>query len=145
MIVFLLLSGSFAFHISKSTCSRFIQRPVSMNFFEKMLGAMNPAPKPTAAARHILMKGIKGKEFLVSLKSELEGSTNVENAFADAAAKYSSCPSSKKGGSLGEFKQGAMVPAFDKVVFNEEVGKIHGPVETPFGAHLIYIQDRFEP
>jgi peptidyl-prolyl cis-trans isomerase C len=35
-----------------------------------------------------------------------------------------------------------MVPAFDKVVFNEEIGKVHGPIATPFGYHLILISDR---
>lgn len=35
-----------------------------------------------------------------------------------------------------------MVPAFDKVVFEEEIGVVHGPVKTPFGAHLILIHER---
>jgi len=43
---------------------------------------------------------------------------------------------------LGTFSQGQMVPSFDKVVFNEEIGKIHGPIKTPFGAHLILIDSR---
>ena len=59
--------------------------------------------------------------------------------------RYSSCPSSQKGGSLGSFGRGAMVPAFDEVVFNKEVGVVHGPVKTPFGAHLILIESRTEP
>ncbi|RYG96879.1 hypothetical protein EON65_53735 [archaeon] len=35
-----------------------------------------------------------------------------------------------------------LVPAFDKVGFNEEVGVIHGPVNTTFGSHVIYIDER---
>jgi peptidyl-prolyl cis-trans isomerase C len=35
-----------------------------------------------------------------------------------------------------------MVPAFDKVVFNDAVGVIHGPVQTQFGSHLILITER---
>lgn len=35
-----------------------------------------------------------------------------------------------------------MVPEFDAVVFNEQVGVIHGPVETQFGSHLILVTDR---
>jgi peptidyl-prolyl cis-trans isomerase C len=97
-----------------------------------------------ASASHILIKGGNGPTFLTELKGELGRAKNVPVAFADAAAKYSSCPSAKNGGSLGTFKQGAMVPAFDKVVFSEDVGKIHGPVSTPFGAHLIYIESRSE-
>lgn len=113
---------------------------VRMGLFDGLFGS----PKPEAAARHILMKGKEGEMFLGQLKGELASSSNVEAAFAEAATKYSTCPSAKNGGSLGQFKQGAMVPAFDKVVFSEEIGKIHGPVKTPFGAHLIFIQDRFE-
>jgi len=35
-----------------------------------------------------------------------------------------------------------MVPEFDTVVFNEEVGAVHGPVQTSFGYHLIEITSR---
>ncbi len=41
--------------------------------------------------------------------------------FQTLAKKYSTCPSGKKGGDLGEFKKGAMVPAFDKAVFSGKV------------------------
>lgn len=46
------------------------------------------------------------------------------------------------GGSLGSFSPKQMVPEFDKVVFNEAVGVIHGPIKTQFGAHLILIESR---
>ena len=99
-------------------------------------------PKKSASASHILMKGEKGLEKLNSLKAELSRSKNLPEDFATAAAEYSACPSSKRGGALGTFKQGQMVPAFDKVVFNEAIGVVHGPVKTPFGAHLILIESR---
>jgi len=35
-----------------------------------------------------------------------------------------------------------MVPEFDKVVFSGEVGKVHGPVQTQFGYHLLEITSR---
>jgi peptidyl-prolyl cis-trans isomerase C len=122
--------------------------------------------KKSASASHILVKGKEGVQFLNELKVKLKSSKNVPQAFADAAAQYSSCPSSKRGGALGTFQQGQMVfilsivsnhnlllfslffswqvPAFDKVVFNEEIGVIHGPINTPFGAHLILIDERSE-
>jgi len=43
---------------------------------------------------------------------------------------------------LGEFKPGQMVPEFDKVVFSEEIGKVHGPIKTQFGYHLVEITNR---
>lgn len=99
-------------------------------------------PKKSASASHILVKGPESKQFLTELKTKLSASKNVPQAFAQAAQQYSTCPSSKRGGSLGNFKQGQMVPAFDKVVFNDEVGVIHGPIGTPFGNHLILIESR---
>jgi peptidyl-prolyl cis-trans isomerase C len=37
-----------------------------------------------------------------------------------------------------------MVKEFDDVVFSQEVGKVHGPVQTQFGFHLIEITNRTE-
>jgi peptidyl-prolyl cis-trans isomerase C len=62
--------------------------------------------------------------------------------FAEMAKTHSSCPSGQKGGALGEFSPGQMVPEFDQVVFNEEVGVVHGPIKTQFGYHLVEITNR---
>mgnify|MGYP000992221614 CR=1 FL=1 len=88
-----------------------------------------------AAARHILTKTKKECE---DLKTRIAGGAD----FGDLAAKHSLCPSGKRGGALGEFSPGQMVKEFDTVVFNEEVGKVHGPVQTQFGFHLIEITSR---
>ena len=90
-----------------------------------------------ARARHILVTTEKACE---DLKTEIANGTD----FADLAARHSQCPSGKKGGDLGEFGQGDMVPEFDKVVFNEEVGQVHGPIKTQFGYHLLEITSRTE-
>lgn len=89
-----------------------------------------------ARASHILIgpkewdSEQEAKERLVRLKDEIG---NDAEKFADAAASISSCPSSKKGGDLGEFGPGQMVRDFDKCVFNEDVGVVHGPIATQFG------------
>ena len=88
-----------------------------------------------ASARHIL---VDSKETCEGLKSQIEAGAD----FAEIAAKYSKCPSGKQGGELGEFAPGEMVPEFDEVVFSAEVGKVHGPVKTSFGYHLIEITSR---
>lgn len=83
-----------------------------------------------AAALHILVKTEKqAKELLIQLSKGKD--------FGQLAKRHSICPSSKKGGDLGEFRRGQMVKAFDDVVFKKEVLKIHGPVKTQFGFHLI--------
>jgi len=63
-----------------------------------------------------------------------------EISFADAAKDNSSCPSAAQGGSLGEFRRGQMVPAFEEVAFTQEIGEISDPVETDFGYHLIKVE-----
>ncbi len=88
-----------------------------------------------ARARHIL---VSTNEACENLKTQIEGGSD----FGELAKEHSSCPSGKQGGDLGEFGPGQMVPEFYKVVFNEEVGKVHGPVKTQFGYHLLEITSR---
>ena len=88
-----------------------------------------------ASARHIL---VKTEEACVDLKKQIDEGVD----FADIAKKHSECPSGNEGGNLGEFSPGQMVPEFDTVVFNDDVGKVHGPVKTQFGYHLIEITSR---
>ncbi|RMH47395.1 MAG: hypothetical protein D6694_02060 [Gammaproteobacteria bacterium] len=59
--------------------------------------------------------------------------------FAELAKKFSEDPgSAEKGGDLGYFGRGMMVPEFDKAVFSlKEVGELSNLVETPFGFHII--------
>ena len=88
-----------------------------------------------AAARHIL---VETQEHCEDIKSQIANGAD----FADMARQHSLCPSGEQGGDLGEFYPGQMVPEFDKVVFSEELAKVHGPVQTQFGFHLIEITSR---
>lgn len=88
-----------------------------------------------ATARHIL---VETEEQCAELKAQIEAGAD----FAEVAKANSSCPSSAQGGDLGEFGPGMMVPEFDTVVFNEEVGVVHGPVKTQFGYHLLEVTSR---
>ena len=92
---------------------------------------------PKASARHIL---VNTEAECLRLKSEIEGGKD----FAAIAKQYSKCPSGKRGGDLGEFSRGQMVPEFDKVVFTSELNKVHGPVKTQFGYHLLEIMKRID-
>lgn len=87
-----------------------------------------------ACASHILVKTLSESE---KIAKKLDQGDN----FASLAKKFSTCPSSKKGGDLGEFRRGAMVPAFDKAVFanGSEDKKYLGPIKTKFGFHLIQV------
>lgn len=88
-----------------------------------------------ANARHIL---VETEEQCNSLKDEISNGAE----FSDLAAKYSSCPSGKQGGDLGEFGPGQMVKEFDEVVFSAPVGVVQGPVKTQFGYHLLEVTKR---
>ena len=88
-----------------------------------------------ATARHIL---VSSEEVCLDLKSQIESGAD----FAEIARAHSQCPSGQQGGDLGEFSPGQMVPEFDEVVFSAEVGRVHGPVKTAFGYHLIEITNR---
>ena len=90
---------------------------------------------PRARASHILVPSQTECE---SLKKQIEAGAD----FAEIAKKHSKCPSGRSGGDLGEFGPGDMVPEFDKVVFSGELDKVHGPVKTQFGYHLIRITRR---
>jgi len=90
-----------------------------------------------ATARHIL---VETQEKCEDVKSQIEAGAD----FAELAAEHSKCPSGRNGGELGEFSPGQMVKEFDDVVFSADVGKVHGPVQTQFGFHLIEITNRTE-
>ena len=89
----------------------------------------------TAAARHIL---VATNETCEELKAQIEAGAD----FATVAKDHSQCPSGQKGGDLGQFAPGQMVREFDEVVFSAELGRVHGPVKTQFGYHLIEITSR---
>lgn len=90
-----------------------------------------------ASARHIL---VETEDQCNDLKTKIEGGAD----FADLAREHSKCPSGSRGGALGEFGRGQMVPEFDKVVFSAPVNEVQGPVRTQFGYHLLEVTDRSE-
>merc|ERR1711862_1041129 len=100
---------------------------LSIVLFFFVLGLV--AGKPfEAKASHIL---VDKKETADKILKEI----NDFSKFQSLAGSMSTCPSGKKGGDLGWFSKGSMVPPFDKVVFDPEtkIGTVVGPVQTQFG------------
>lgn len=89
------------------------------------------------SAKHIL---VKTEEEAKSIKEEIANGL----AFEEAAKKYSTCPSKENGGDLGPFARGAMVPEFEKVAFESQIGEVSEPVKTQFGYHLILVESKSE-
>jgi len=101
-------------------------------------------------ASHILIKfeDEETDESKAAKKAELE--TIRENiiagtvTFEDAATEDSDCPSSARGGSLGTFGKGQMVPEFEVAAFSQEIGEVGSIIETQFGYHIVKVTDRQE-
>ena len=107
------------------------------DYYEKNLDRLGGGA--TVNASHILVDTEEqALEILGKIKSG-------ELSFEDAAMQFSSCPSGERGGNLGDFSKGQMVPEFDRAVFSMEVGEItEVPVRTQFGYHLIKLNSKNE-
>jgi len=63
--------------------------------------------------------------------------------FEELARTHSEGPSKVKGGDLGRFPRGRMVPAFDAAAFSQQIDAIGPIVETQFGYHIIQVLEKF--
>jgi foldase protein PrsA len=88
-------------------------------------------------ARHILVPDLATANKVRALLKP-DGSN-----FAALATQYSKDPgSAAKGGELGLFRRGQMVPSFDAAAFTLPIGAISQPVKSPFGYHIIQVEAR---
>ena len=103
-------------------------------YFDKNHAAFDTPDE--AKARHILVPDLK-------TANKVEADLKSGKDFAAEAKEYSQDPGSKdKGGDLGYFRRGQMVPAFEKYAFSAPIGKISEPIKSPFGYHIIQVEDR---
>lgn len=87
-------------------------------------------------ARHILVHTL-------ATANMIEAKLKAGGDFAKLAEQYSQDPGTKdKGGELGFFREGQMVPSFDHAAFTLPIGKISAPVKSPFGYHIIQVEQR---
>ncbi|HUF55681.1 MAG TPA: peptidylprolyl isomerase [Thermohalobaculum sp.] len=92
-------------------------------------------PVEETRAAHIL---VESEEQAAELKGRLEAGDD----FAELAEEYGTDGTAARGGDLGWFAQGDMVPSFGEAAFALEPGETSGPVQSPFGWHLIRVDDR---
>jgi parvulin-like peptidyl-prolyl isomerase len=98
--------------------------------------------KESVHARHILVKTEGEAESIIKELKGLNGS-DLKSKFVDLAKEKSTGPSGPKGGDLGVFTRGQMVPEFDSKVFSMNVGTVtQKPVKTQFGYHVIYLEEK---
>ncbi len=104
------------------------------DYFNKNHASFDKAEQVTA--RHILVPNL-------ALANTVEADLKGGQSFSALAKKYSTDPGSKdKGGELGTFRRGQMVPAFDKYAFSAPIGTISPPIKSPFGYHIIQVESR---
>ncbi len=100
-------------------------------------------------ASHILITVTNDMDVKEKRKAKLEAEKILKevtpNNFKEMAKKYSQGPTSKAGGELGWFDKDSMVKEFADAAFTGVPGKIYGEiVETQFGYHVIYVEDKKE-
>jgi len=109
-------------------------------YYDKNLGEFNE--KESVHARHILVKTEDEAKSIINELKSLSGA-KLKSQFEALAKAKSTGPSGPKGGDLGYFAQGQMVPAFNDKVFSMKEGTITlEPVKTQFGFHIIYLEDK---
>ena len=102
-------------------------------------------------ARHILIKVNRTApvEEQKQARKKAEGilaRIQAGEDFATLATEFSEDTGTKqKGGDLGFFQRGRMVPEFEKAAFSLEPGKVSDIVHSNFGFHIIKVEDRKEP
>jgi peptidyl-prolyl cis-trans isomerase SurA len=107
-------------------------------------GSTTPVMVNQARVRHILIRTndlvseADARRRLEGLKERLEN----KGDFAQLARQFSEDASNAKGGELGWLSPGDTVPEFERAVNVLKPGEIGGPVQTPFGWHLIQVLER---
>jgi len=105
---------------------------------QEEIGKSVPTAGPQAHARHIL---VETEDEAKAAKARLDKGED----FAEVAKELSTDTTNKdKGGDLGWFTKGQMVPEFDSAAFSLPVGAISDPIQTSYGYHIIQVLERDE-
>ena len=121
----------------------------AMTFYESHPAVFDTGERVRAS--HILVRVPEGtaaarKEELRKKADALLGRVRSGEDFATLARKSSEDPgSASKGGDLGPFGRGQMVPAFEQAAFSLKPGEVSGVVESPFGFHIIKVSEKTPP
>lgn len=115
--------------------------PVFSNGQYKMVKVLDIKNSPDSVkASHILLNPATegGVDKAKAKADSIAGLLARGGSFAELAAKFGTDGTKDKGGDLGTFARGAMIPAFEDAVFNGKTGDVK-VVTTQFGVHVIKI------
>ncbi|MCS0497388.1 peptidylprolyl isomerase [Ancylobacter mangrovi] len=109
----------------------------------------NQKPEEEVHARHILFRvdanDPKSSEAAKKKADAVEARLKKGEDFATVAKELTEDPSGKEdGGDLGFFTKEQMVPAFADAAFKLKPGQISEPVKSPFGWHIIKVEETRE-
>jgi hypothetical protein len=107
-------------------------------------------PGVEVQARHVLLRAPAEaspaqRDSVRALAESIRERAVAGEDFAQLAAQYSEDGSAQRGGDLGYFGRGRMVAPFEEAAFQLQPGEISPVVETPFGYHVIKVEDRRQP
>lgn len=108
-------------------------------------------PGEQVRARHILLlfpedATMAQRDSVRALADDLRSRARNETIFASLAETFSADPgSAARGGDLGFFPRGAMVPEFEEGAFALQPGQVSEVIETQFGLHIIRTEEREFP
>ena len=110
----------------------------------KMRPSLTNAAPEQVRASHILVKVDKPEDDAAALEkiTKIRERALAGEDFAALAKENSDCPSKARGGDLGAFGHGQMVPEFDKAAFEQPVGEIGEVVKTQFGYHIVKVTEK---
>lgn len=118
-----------------------VATPEGMSLFK--VNAIVPGKDVFVRAQHILINSMgddeKNKAEADKIFNQLKSGANFDQIAKEKSGDKSN---SDKGGDLGWFGKGQMVPEFEKACFNGKVGEVQSPLKTSYGYHIIKVTGR---
>jgi peptidyl-prolyl cis-trans isomerase C len=145
--------------------SRYLERRISVLNMVRQRIAPSVSVSPEEIAdfyasnrqSFVVPEQIRARHILIKLDAEADDATReaarkkIEELiakakggadFAELAKEHSQGPSAPRGGDLGAFPRGKMVPPFEEAAFALQPGEVSAPVLTRFGYHAIKVEER---
>jgi peptidyl-prolyl cis-trans isomerase SurA len=112
--------------------------------FFKLYQDSIPEQPEAANLSHILLQIKSSENSLDSLKKKAAyvlAQAEAGEDFADLAKKYSDDPTKERGGDLGFFERGDLLPEFENEVFSLNPGEMR-VIETSLGYHIVKVEEK---
>lgn len=137
-------------YLTKEVVDKIQASEEDMKLYYKVHGSEFKSPE-MLRARHILAKAEKSATEEIKKKAQEKIANILKRIksgedFAKLATELSEDPGTKaKGGDLGFFPRGKMVPEFEAIVFSMKQGEVSGVIGTEFGYHIVKLEEKKEP